>query len=345
MRMKACILGCASTSLDDDERRFFKEADPFGFILFARNCEDRDQLRRLVADLRDAVGRDAPVLVDEEGGRVQRMKPPRWRDSPAPGSFGEIHGRNPAAAVDLARFNARLIAEDLHDVGIDVNCAPLLDLRETNGHAVIGDRAFSSDPETVVELARAWVDGLQDGGILPVVKHIPGHGRTRVDSHHALPVVDAALDDMEARDFSPFRSFREHPAGMTGHLLFTAIDPDNPATLSPKVVSEIIRGRIGFDGLLMTDDLSMSALQGTIGERAARAIAAGCDIALHCNGDLAEMRDVVNQVPTLSGDGLRRAEALLAAARVIRARRKGVSDTQTHTVFEQKIAEYNRANA
>ena len=338
--MKACILGCASTSLSDDERRFFKEADPFGFILFARSCKDRDQLRRLVADLRNAVGRDTPVLVDEEGGRVQRMKPPRWRDSPAPGSFGEIYGRNPAAAVDLARFNARLIADDLHDVGIDVNCAPLLDLQETNGHAVIGDRAFSSDPKAVVDIAQAWVDGLQDGGILPVVKHIPGHGRTRVDSHHALPVVDAALDDLEARDFAPFRSFRDHPAGMTGHLLFQAIDPDNPATLSIKVVSEIIRGRIGFDGLLITDDLCMSALDGSIGDRASRAIAAGCDVALHCNGVMTEMRDVVDEVPTLSGDGLRRAETFLAATLEIRARRRVGSDTETCAVFEQKFAEY-----
>ena len=195
-----------------------------------------------------------------------------------------------------------------------------------------------STPEIVVDLARAWIDGLRGGGILPVVKHIPGHGRTRVDSHHALPVVDAALDDMDARDFSPFRSFRDNPAGMTGHLLFQAIDPENPATLSPKVIAEIIRGRIGFDGLLMTDDLSMSALQGTIGERAARAIAAGCDIALHCNGNLDEMRDVVANVPALSGLGLRRAEAMLAAARAIRMGRRAVNRNEILDEFEKKFA-------
>ena len=336
--MKACILGCASTTLGDDERRFFRQADPFGFILFARNCGERDQLRRLVADLRDAVGREAPVLVDEEGGRVQRMKPPRWRDSPAPGSFGEIYRRDREAALELATLNARLIAEDLHEVGIDVNCAPLLDLQELNGHAVIGDRAFSPDPKTVVELAQAWIGGLRGGGILPVVKHMPGHGRTRVDSHHALPVVDAALDDMDARDFSPFRSFRDNPAGMTGHLLYLAIDPENPATLSAKVISEVIRGRIGFDGLLLTDDLSMSALRGSIGERAARAIAAGCDIALHCNGDMDEMRDVVARVPELSGPSLGRAETMLAAARTLRMERVVVNRNEILDAFKQKFA-------
>jgi beta-N-acetylhexosaminidase len=336
--MKACILGCASTTLGEGERRFFKEVNPFGFILFARNCGDRDQLRELVADLRDTVGRAAPVLVDEEGGRVQRMKPPLWRDSPAPGCFGEIYGRDRAAALELATLNARLIAEDLYDVGIDVNCAPLLDLRERNGHAVIGDRAFSPDPDTVVELAKAWIDGLRGGGVLPVVKHLPGHGRTRVDSHHALPVVDADVDEMDARDFSPFRSFRDNPAGMTGHLLFQAIDPENPATLSSKVIYEVIRRRIGFDGLLMTDDLSMSALEGTIGERAARAIAAGCDIALHCNGDMDEMRDVIAKVPDLSGLGSRRAEAMLAAARRLRSERQAVNRNEIHDTFEQKFA-------
>lgn len=336
--MKACIFGCATTTLSQEERRFFQDSNPFGFILFAWNCQDRDQLRRLVTDLRESVGREAPVLVDEEGGRVQRMKPPRWRDSPAPGRFGEIYGRDPAVALELATLNARLIAEDLNDVGIDVNCAPLLDLRELNGHAVIGDRAFSPDPETVVELAQAWINGLRAGGILPVVKHMPGHGRTRVDSHHALPVVDAALDDMDARDFSPFRSFRDNPAGMTGHLLFQAIDPENPATLSSKVIAEVIRERIGFNGLLMTDDLSMSALRGTIGERAARAIAAGCDIALHCNGDMDEMRDVAAKVPALSGLSLRRAEAMLSAARALRVSRQAVNRNEILDMFEQKFA-------
>jgi beta-N-acetylhexosaminidase len=336
--MKACILGCASAVLSAAERTFFRETVPFGFILFDRNCQDREQLRHLVADLRDAVGRDAPVLIDEEGGRVQRMKPPCWRDSPAPGTFGKIFRHNPAAALELATMNARLIAEDLYEVGIDVNCAPLLDLREVNGHAVIGDRAFSPDPETVVLLAEAWIKGLRAGGIVPVIKHLPGHGRTRVDSHHALPVVDAGLADMDERDFLPFRSMRNSSAGMTGHLLFSAIDPDHPATLSRKVIAEVIRERIGFDGLLLTDDLSMLALRGSIGERAEQAIAAGCDVALHCNGDLREMGEVAAKVPVLSGDGLRRAEAVLAEARVVRSIRQAVNRDQALDTFERKLA-------
>ena len=336
--MRACILGCASAVLDEEERRFLADADPFGFILFARNCSDNEQLRRLVDDLRETVGREAPVLIDEEGGRVQRMKPPRWRDAPAPGHFGEIHSRNPALAIELARTNARLVAEDLFAVGINVNCAPLLDLREVGGHAVIGDRAFSSEPEVVVALAQAWIDGLRDGGVVPVVKHIPGHGRTRVDSHHSLPLVEAPLEDLDARDFAPFRAFADAPVGMTGHLLFKAIDPDNPSTLSSRIIKDVVRERIGFDGLLLTDDLSMSALEGTIGERAARSMAAGCDIALHCNGDLREMREVVAAAPTLSGDGLRRAETMLSVAAELKKDRRAIDRDEIFKRFEARFA-------
>lgn len=336
--MRACILGCASTMLDEEERRFFREADPFAFILFARNCADDEQLRRLVDALREAVGREAPVLIDEEGGRVQRMKPPRWRNAPAPGLFGEIHARDPALALELARTNARLVAEDLVAVGINVNCAPLLDLREVDGHEVIGDRAFSSEPEVVVALAQAWIDGLRDGGVIPVIKHIPGHGRARVDSHHALPMVEAALEDLDARDFAPFRAFRDAPVGMTGHLLFQAIDPDTPSTLSSKVIEEVVRERIGFDGLLLTDDLSMSALAGTLGERAARSLDAGCDIALHCNGALEEMREVVDATPTLSGYGLRRAERVLAVAMELKKDRRAIDRDETRDRFEAQFA-------
>jgi beta-N-acetylhexosaminidase len=337
--MKSCILGCAGGALSDDERRLFRDVDPLGFILFARNCENPSQLRRLVDDLRDAVGRHAPVLVDEEGGRVQRMKPPVWRDAPAPGLFGAIYARNPDAARALAVINARLIAEDLCAVGIDVNCAPLLDLREDNGHAVIGDRAFSPEPDVVVRLGQAWVDGLRAGGVMPVIKHLPGHGRTRVDSHHALPVVDAALEDLEQRDFAPFLAFRNNPVGMTGHLLFRAIDPDRPATLSKTVIGAVIRGRIGFDGLLLTDDLSMSALNGSLGDRAAAAITAGCDIALHCNGVMAEMQDVADSVPALAGDSLRRAETLICEAAGLRARREPVDRGEMLSRFERQLAE------
>jgi len=336
--MRACILGCASTVLDDEERCFFSDADPFGFILFARNCVDDDQMRRLVEGLRESVGREAPVLIDEEGGRVQRMKPPQWRDSPAPGRFGDIHARDPGLALELARTNARLIAEDLFTVGINVNCSPLLDLQEAEGHAVIGDRAFSTEPEIVVALARAWIDGLRDGGVVPVIKHLPGHGRAQVDSHHALPLVDAPLEDLEARDFTPFRAFREASVGMTGHLLFSAIDPDSPATLSSEVINGVVRERIGFDGLLMTDDVSMSALEGGLAERSARSIAAGCDVALHCNGDMAEMREVAGAVAPLSGAALRRAQAMLDDAREARRTRSTIDRDQARADFEKKFA-------
>lgn len=336
--MRACILGCASATLAEAEKRFFRESDPFGFILFARNCVDDAQLRRLVEGLRETVGRAAPILIDQEGGRVQRMKPPRWRDYPAPGCFGDVYARDPDRAVDLARTNARLIAEDLFAVGINVNCAPLLDLREADGHAVIGDRAFSSEPEIVVALARAWADGLRDGGVVPVIKHIPGHGRARVDSHHALPLVEASLEDLEARDFAPFRAFRDAELGMTGHLLFQAIDPDTPSTLSATVIERIVRERIGFDGLLMTDDLSMSALEGTIGDRADRSFAAGCDIALHCNGDMDEMREVAGAAPMLSGPGLRRAEALLDVALGLAENRGAIDRAAMLERFETQFA-------
>lgn len=336
--MKACVLGCAAGTLGEEERRFFRDADPFGFILFARNCEHPEQLRRLVEELRSTVGRHAPVFVDEEGGRVQRMKSPVWRDCPAPGVFGEIFQRDPERAISLARSNARLIAEDLFEVGIDVNCAPLLDLREVNGHAVIGDRAFSSEPGIVIQLGQAWIDGLRDGGVLPVIKHMPGHGRTRVDSHHALPVVEAGLDDLESRDFAPFLSFRKNPAGMTGHLLFRAIDPNRPATLSEKIISEVIRKRIGFDGLLLTDDLSMAALRGSLGQRAGMAIAAGCDIALHCNGVMSEMRDVVEAVPVLTGAGSRRAEAMVLELTALRARRRTINRDDVLADLERRLA-------
>jgi beta-N-acetylhexosaminidase len=336
--MKACILGCASASLGDEERRFFRESDPFGFILFARNCADRDHLRRLVGELREAVGREAPILIDQEGGRVQRMKPPCWRNAPAPGRFGEIHRRDPNAALELARMNARLIAEDLNEVGIDVNCAPLLDLREPDGHEVIGDRAFSSETSVVVDLAKAWIEGLRAGGVIPVVKHLPGHGRSRVDSHDALPVVEASLSELEERDFVPFRALRDAPAGMTGHLLFKAIDPDEPSTLSARLINEVIRESIGFDGLLMSDDVSMSALKGSIGERAERAIAAGCDIALHCNGEMREMRDLMARIPDLAGPARRRADAMADAASEARAGRRPIDREALLDSFETRFA-------
>jgi len=336
--MKACILGCEGLELSAREAGFFREADPFGFILFARNCGDPAQLSKLVTDLRDAVGREALVLIDEEGGRVQRMKAPRWRDAPAPGTFGDIHEQDPRAALELARINARLIAEDLHEVGINVNCAPSLDLREDGSHAVIGNRAFSGDPETVVALGRVWMEGLRAGGVLPVIKHLPGHGRTRVDSHLSLPVVDAGRAELETRDFAPFKACHETEVAMTGHLLFRAVDAERPATLSERVITEIIRGHIGFEGLLLTDDLSMEALEGTIGTRAASAVAAGCDIALHCNGKLEEMADVADAVPDLSGTGLARAEAAVRAAAGLKAAREPLDRQEARATLERELA-------
>ena len=306
-RPKAVIFGCAGTELTDEERRFFAAADPLGFILFARNCDHPAQVRALTEALRQSVGRaDAPVLIDQEGGRVRRLRPPHWRDVPAPGRFGEVYGRDAAAATEAVRINARLIAAELVDLGIDVNCLPVLDLPIDGAHQAIGDRAFSGDPAIATRLGEAALAGLTDQGVTGVIKHMPGQGRARVDSHHELPVVDAGLDDLAAHDLAPFRALSGHAWGMTGHVLYPAVDADLPATLSPRVIATLIRGAIGFDGLLLTDDLNMSALSGALEDRAAAAVAAGCDIALHCSGVLAEMRRVAAKVPGLSEDGERR---------------------------------------
>ncbi len=341
--MRACVFGCAGEALDNAERRFLREADPFGFILFARNCRAPGQVRRLVAELREAAGRRAPVLIDQEGGRVRRLRPPAWRDAPAPAAFGAVYARDPGAARRLARLNARLVADELFDLGIDVNCAPLLDLREPDGHKAIGDRAFSDDPAAVAALGRAWIEGSRAGGALPVAKHLPGHGRARVDSHLDLPTVDAPLEALERRDFAPFRALAGGPAGagaagMTGHVVFCAIDPHRPATLSPAVVGEVVRGRIGFDGLLFTDDLSMAALSGPVGARAKAALDAGCDIALHCNGDMAEMEEVAAAVPALEGAAAARAGAALADIEGLRAARRDPGPDETAAAFDRLLA-------
>jgi beta-N-acetylhexosaminidase len=307
----AAIFGCAGTQLGAPERRFFARADPAGFILFARNVENPPQLRALTGELRQAVGRDAPVLVDQEGGRVQRLKPPHWRAAPPPGRFGDLAARDPAGAALAVRLNARLIGAELAAVGIDTVCAPSLDLRLPGAHLVIGDRAFSGDPATVAALGRAACQGFFEAGVTPVVKHMPGHGRSRVDSHLRLPVVEAPLAELESSDFRPFRELADMPLGMTGHLLIRAVDAERPATISSRVIAEIIRGRIGFKGVLITDDLSMEALAGPVQARAAAAIAAGCDIALHCNGRLEEMEAIAGALPALAPE----ARAQLAAAR------------------------------
>lgn len=310
----AVILGCAGTTLSQGERAFFREADPAGFILFARNVESPDQVRSLVRDLRESAGRpDALVLVDQEGGRVTRLKPPYWRAAPAAGRFGELAARDMAQAQHAARLNARLLADDLTALEITVDCVPDLDLRFPGANdAVVGDRSYGGDPRVVSDLGRAVCEGMLAGGVLPVIKHMPGHGRAAVDSHHELPVVTAGRTLLEETDFAPFRALTDMPLAMTAHIVYEAIDANLPATSSPAVIGQVIRGAIGFDGLLMTDDLSMKALDGTPGEKTIRSLDAGCDVILHCNGDMAEMEAVAGAARPLDEAGRRRMADALA---------------------------------
>ncbi len=300
MTARAIILGCAGASLSAAERQFFARLDPLGFILFARNVETPDQVRALVRDLRQSVGRaDAPVLIDQEGGRVQRLRPPHWRAAPPAAAFGALLARDRQAGIEATRLNAQIIGGELADLGIDTVCAPVLDLHVTGAHEVIGDRAYSSDPEIVALLGRAACEGFMAAGIMPIVKHIPGHGRATVDSHLSLPVVEASRAELEATDFRPFKALADMPWAMTAHIVFRAIDPGNPATTSKRVVEQIVRGYIGFEGVLIGDDLSMQALQGSIAERARATLAAGCDLALHCNGKMEEMETLAQAVPEI----------------------------------------------
>ncbi len=309
MAARAVILGCAGPALSAEERRFFAEADPWGFILFARNVETPARLARLTAELRAAVGRDAPILVDQEGGRVARLRGPAWREwLPALDECRRLPDRGRRAAAMRLRY--RLIASELRAVGIDVDCAPVLDLARPETHAIIRDRAYGAEPAEVAAIGRAVAEGLLAGGVLPVMKHVPGHGRATLDSHLGLPRVSAAAAELAA-DFAPFRALADLPMAMTAHLVFDALDGSAPATQSPAMV-RLIREKIGFDGLLMTDDLSMKALSGGFGERAERALAAGCDVILHCNGEREEMAAVVAATPRLAGRGAERAEAALA---------------------------------
>jgi beta-N-acetylhexosaminidase len=315
---RACILGCAGPTLGREEAAFFRDVQPWGFILFARNVETPDQVRKLVDALRETVGRaDAPVLIDQEGGRVQRLKPPHWPIYPPGRAYGRIPGNDPLLKREITRLGARLIAHDLASLGINVDCVPVLDVPDPQGHEIIGDRAYGGTPEEVAYLGRAAAEGLIAGGVLPVIKHIPGHGRAKADSHLELPVVEASWDELEARDFAPFRVLSDMPMAMTAHVIYSAIDRKRPATTSKKAVRKVIRGAIGFDGLVMSDDLSMKALSGDFRERAEQSIAAGCDVVLHCNGDMAEMKPVVEGCGALKGRAARRAEA--AMARLARA--------------------------
>ncbi|MEP9366960.1 beta-N-acetylhexosaminidase [Xanthobacter sp. VNH20] len=312
MTANAFIVGLAGPRLLPQERDFLRARAPWGLILFARNVETPDQVRLLVAEARDALGWPAPVLIDQEGGRVQRLRPPHWPEYPPAEAFGTLYSRERELGLEAVRLNSRLIAADLADLGIDVDCLPVADLRLPEGHGIIGNRAYGETPEQVAALARAAADGLLDGGVLPVVKHIPGHGRARVDSHERLPVVDTDRAELERTDFAAFRPLAHLPLAMTAHVVYAALDAERPATTSPVVMEEIIRGFIGFSGLVMSDDLSMGALSGSVGQRAAASIAAGCDMLLHCNGTLEEMEQVAENAPPLAGRAAGRAERALA---------------------------------
>lgn len=311
---KAFIAGCAGTALTDREQAFFATERPWGLILFKRNCRTKDQIWRLVSEFRGLVGRpDAPVLIDQEGGRVQRLGPPRWRSYPPGNVLGRLARDDVEAGRRAAWLHSRLIAADLDEVGINVDCLPVLDVAMPLGDKVIGDRSYGEEPEMVADIGRFVCDGLLDGGVLPVLKHIPGHGRATADSHISLPVVATGLSDLTASDFVPFAALADMPMAMTAHVVYSDIDRDLPATTSPTVIRSIIRERIGFDGLLMSDDVSMGALSGDLQVRANAAYAAGCDLVLHCNGRIDEMQDVAKAAPTLAGAA--EARALKALSR------------------------------
>lgn len=314
----AFISGCAGHALSAQEFAFFEMAQPWGLILFKRNCETPEQLRALTQSFRSAVGRkDAPVFVDQEGGRVQRLGPPSnsWRKYPAARKYDVLYAQDPVAALRTARHVARLMAEDLAASGITADCLPVLDVPQQGSHDIIGDRAYSLSIERVIMLARAHVAGFLDGGILPVMKHIPGHGRAMADSHLSLPIVDAPLTELRATDFPPFAALADLPMAMTAHVIYSTIDKENSATLSRKIISQIVRKEIGFRGLLMTDDLSMKALSGSFTEKVQKALAAGCDVVLHCNGILDEMKEVAQAAGPLRAKALRRAKAALKLRR------------------------------
>lgn len=306
--MLAYIAGCAGTSLSADETAHFTDHPPWGLILFARNCEDPTQISELCAAFRACVGRaDAPILIDQEGGRVQRLKPPRWPQYPPAARLGALYRADSQAGVAMAELQGQAIGEDLFQLGITVDCAPVADIPVAGAHDVIGDRAYGAEPVEIAALAGAFANGLMRAGVAPVVKHIPGHGRAGVDSHKALPRVSADIEMLRAGDFAPFYALRHLPMAMTAHIVYEAIDPDFTATQSPRLIAEIIRGEIGFDGLLMSDDIAMEALSGTLAERARTTIEAGCDVVLHCSGVLDATCAVAGAVPALTGAAARRA--------------------------------------
>jgi len=315
--MTACafITGVCGVALTAAEHAFLRDARPWGLILFKRNIETPAQVEALIASFRNAVGTDAPVLVDQEGGRVQRLGPPHWPSYPAAALYGRLYDQDQAVGLAAARLGARLMAEDLRQLGIDVDCLPVADVPATGADPVIGDRAYGDRADKVAALAAAAAAGLMEGGVLPVVKHLPGHGRATADSHLKLPVVSATREELETTDFAAFRPLAGLPLGMTAHVVFDAYDPVTPATTSVTIVRRVIRDSIGFKGLLMSDDVSMEALSGSIAQRASAALAAGCDLVLHCNGRLEEMQAVAAEAAPLTGEARGRAATALAARR------------------------------
>lgn len=312
---RALILDCEGARPTADEKALYRDADPWGFILFARHCPSADDVAALCAELRDCVGREAPILIDQEGGRVARLKPPVFPAHPAPATFGRLWRLDPKKAVEAARLNAMLIGRMCSAVGVNVNCAPMLDVPQPDSdRTVIGDRAIATHVDQVIALGRATIDGLVEGGVLPVIKHMPGHGRATVDSHYGLPHVVASRRDLRETDFPPFRALNDAPIGMTAHIVYEAFDRERCGTMSKTIIDDVIRGEIGFDGLLVTDDLKMKALGGPVGARVSDAIAAGADIACCCNFSLAEMIEAAEAAPLLAGKPLERAEKALSRA-------------------------------
>jgi beta-N-acetylhexosaminidase len=314
MNSRAFITGVSRLELDAEEREFIRSERPWGFILFKRNVETPKQVALLVRELRQALAEpDAPVLIDQEGGRVQRLGPPHWPAYPPGAVFGALYDIDRKLGLEAARLSARLIAADLWEIGVTVDCLPLADVPVAGADAVIGNRAYGTEPGKVAAIARAVTEGLEQGGILPVLKHIPGHGRATADTHFRLPEVDTSKMELERTDFAAFQPLADLPMAMTAHVVFSALDPTHPATTSATIIHQVIRGVIGFQGLLMSDDVSMNALSGSIGERTRAIFAAGCDMVLHCNGKLDEMREVAAETPVLSGKALERAMQALAS--------------------------------
>ncbi|MEM7619324.1 MAG: beta-N-acetylhexosaminidase [Pseudomonadota bacterium] len=313
MTFKSFIAGSSGLRLTKNEIHFFRQERPCGFILFQRNCETSDQVKSLIQDVKDAVQADTfLVLIDQEGGRVARLMSPTWPAFPAASCFGAYYNNHPDTGIEATQLASRWLAAMLYDLGITVNCVPVLDTPAPDAHDIIGNRAYDTASETIIALGQAVMAGHLDGGVLPVIKHIPGHGRADTDSHLSLPTIMSSLDELKSTDFVPFRALNHAPLGMTGHLLIPALDPQNSVSTSSYIISDIIRGDIGFDGLLMSDDLSMGALKGSMTERTSAVLSAGCDIALHCNGDLQEMREVAHASPLLSDAALQRFHKALA---------------------------------